>query len=245
VARPPLHARITDIPIGALLVAVLLDLLNQRAAADVALVVAVLFMLVAALSGAVDYIDTDGTARARATVHSTLMVVRAARAPGLARSCARRPGRPDDPRCPARSSGFLIVTARRYVGGDVVYQLGNMVSRHAWRGRGVKWIPLDFGDIDPAALPRRSRQGARRASTSLPSSGSAGLVRMHAVCAHAGRSAGRGRRSSTVASSARGTAAVSRWRNGYVRAGRPCTTSRPTRSAPSDGWRLRGAAPPA
>ena len=182
----PLHAATTDIPIGALLVAVLLDLLNQRAAADVALVVAVLFMLVAALSGAVDYIDTDGTARARATVHSTLMVVALV---VLLISLFLRTGDPADRTIPVVLSilGFLIVTAGAYVGGDVVYQLGNMVSRHAWRGRGVKWIPLDFGDIDPAALeeakPVKVRAGIN--DLAVVRIGPA-LYAMNAVCAHAG-----------------------------------------------------------
>jgi uncharacterized membrane protein len=147
----PLHAAATDIPIGALLITVLLDLLNQRAAADVALVVTILFMLAAAVSGAADYIDTDGTARARATVHSTLMVVALV---VLLISLVLRAGNPTDRTVPVVLGivGFLIVNVGAYVGGDVVYQLGNMVSRHAWRGRGVKWIPLDFGDRDPATL---------------------------------------------------------------------------------------------
>ena len=71
----PLHAATTDIPIGTLLLVVILDLLGQAAAADLALVATVLFMLAAALTGAADYADTDGTARVRATTHSTLMVV--------------------------------------------------------------------------------------------------------------------------------------------------------------------------
>jgi hypothetical protein len=65
----------TDIPIGTLLLVVILDLLNQPTAADIALVATILFMLAAAVTGAADYTDTDGTARVRATTHSTLMVV--------------------------------------------------------------------------------------------------------------------------------------------------------------------------
>ena len=48
----PLHAAATDIPIGSLLLVVILDLLNQPAAADVALVATILFMLAAAVTGA-------------------------------------------------------------------------------------------------------------------------------------------------------------------------------------------------
>ena len=71
----PLHAAATDIPIGTLLLVVVLDLIGQPAAADIALVATILFMLAAAVTGAADYTDTDGTARVRATTHSTLMVV--------------------------------------------------------------------------------------------------------------------------------------------------------------------------
>ena len=93
----PLHAAATDIPIGTLLLVVILDLLNQPAAADVALVATILFMLAAAVTGAADYADTDGTARVRATLHSTLMVVALLL---LLISLALRagaPGRPDHP----------------------------------------------------------------------------------------------------------------------------------------------------
>jgi len=71
----PVHSAVTDVPIGSLLVSVVLDLLGQRVGADVALLATVLFMFAAAVAGAADYVDTDGTARTRATLHSTLMVI--------------------------------------------------------------------------------------------------------------------------------------------------------------------------
>ena len=46
----PLHPAVTDVPVGALLVAVVLDLLGQPAAADIALVATILFMLAAAVT---------------------------------------------------------------------------------------------------------------------------------------------------------------------------------------------------
>ena len=60
--------------------------------------------------------------------------------------------------------GFLILTAGAYVGGDVVFLLGNMVSRHAFRGAGTKWIRLDTGDVAdlatlPEATPTKMRAG--------------------------------------------------------------------------------------
>lgn len=189
----PLHAALTDIPIGAFLVSVVLDLADQRGAADIALVVVAAFMLLAALSGAADYVDTDGTARARATVHSMLMVAALGLVLG---SLALRAGDPLDRTVPVVLSivAFGLINAGAYVGGDVVYQLGNMVSRHAFRGRGGKWLALDAGGIDlatmPEATPLKARAGINevaivRVGTSLTA--------MHAVCSHAGGPLAEGR----------------------------------------------------
>jgi nitrite reductase/ring-hydroxylating ferredoxin subunit len=183
----PLHSAATDIPTGTILLVVVLDLLNERVAADVALLVTILFMLAAAVTGAADYVVTDGTARARATLHSTLMVAALALA---AISLGLRTTNPADRTLPVALSliAALIITAGAYVGGDVVYLLGNMVSRHAFRGAGSKWIKLDMGDVtDLSSLPEATPTKARAGINDLV------LVRMgpsvhalHAVCAHAG-----------------------------------------------------------
>src|SRR6478609_5163426 len=183
----PLHAAATDIPIGALLLTVILDLLGQPAAADIALVATILFMLGAAVTGAADYADTDGAARVRATTHSTLMVVGLL---VLLVSLALRAGGPADRTLPVALGiiGFLIVVAGAYIGGDVVYVFGNMVSRHAFRGAGTKWIRLDTGEVtDLSTLPEATPTKAKAGVNDLV------LVRMgetvyamHAVCAHAG-----------------------------------------------------------
>jgi nitrite reductase/ring-hydroxylating ferredoxin subunit len=150
-------------------------------------VATIVFMLGAALSGAADYVDTDGTARARATVHSSIMVV------GLVAvivSLVLRQGDPVDRTAPVVLGilGFLLVTAGAYVGGDVVYQLGNMVNRHAFRGRGTKWLALDLGDLAdlqllPEATPTKAKAGAN--DVVVVRIGQT-VHAMHAVCAHAG-----------------------------------------------------------
>ena len=183
----PLHSAITDVPIGTLLVSVVLDLLNQPVGADVALLATVLFMLAAAESGAADYVDTDGTPRVRATLHSTLMVVALVI---IAVSLVLRAGSPTDRTVPIALSiiGFLIVTAGAFVGGEVVYAFGNMVNRHAFRGAGTKWIRLDTDDVTdlsslPDATPTRARAGIN--DLVLVRIGPA-VHALHAVCAHAG-----------------------------------------------------------
>ena len=183
----PLHAAATDIPIGTLLLVVVLDLLNQPAAADVALVATILFMLAAAVTGAADYTDTDGTARARATLHSTLMVVALLL---LLISLAIRAGAPADrtdpdravaDRIPDRDRGRLRRRGRRL-----------RVRQHGQPPR----VPWRRDQMDQARHRRRDRPATLPEAT--PTKAKAGindlvLVRvadsihaLHAVCAHAG-----------------------------------------------------------
>jgi nitrite reductase/ring-hydroxylating ferredoxin subunit/uncharacterized membrane protein len=183
----PLHAASTDLPIGLLLGVVILDLLGQTAAADIVLVATIVTMLLSALAGLADYADANGTALTRATLHSTLMVVALVL---LVISAILRWGDPTDRTVPIALSiiGFLLVTAGAFVGGDVVYVLGNMVSRHAFRGPGTKWVRLDTGDVtDLASLheaaPARMRAGIN--DVAVVRIGDTVHV-LHAVCAHAG-----------------------------------------------------------
>ena len=183
----PLHAAITDIPIGLLLGSVVLDLIGQPSAADITLVGTILFMLAAALSGLADYSETDGLARTRGTLHATLMVIALI---VLIVSAVMRAGAPADRTVPIALSiiGFLIVTAGAFVGGDVVYVAGNMVSRHAFRGAGTKWIRLDTGAVaDLALLPDATPTKMRAGINDLVVVRVGDTVHaMHDVCAHAG-----------------------------------------------------------
>ena len=183
----PLHGAITDVPIGLLVGSVILDLIGQPTAADATLLATIVFLLAAAVAGLADYSDTDGTALTRATLHSSLMVL------GLLSvivSAVVRAGGPLDRALPIVLSivGLLILTAGAFVGGDVVYVFGNMVSRHAFRGAGTKWIKLDTGAVtDVAVMPEATPTRMRAGSIDLV------IVRMgatihalHATCAHAG-----------------------------------------------------------
>jgi nitrite reductase/ring-hydroxylating ferredoxin subunit/uncharacterized membrane protein len=183
----PLHAAVTDIPIGLLLGVVILDLVGQPTAADVTLLATIVFMVAAALTGLADYSDTSGTALTRATLHSTLMVVALVL---LVVSAIMRTGAPLDRTIPIALSiiGFLIVSAGAFVGGDVVYLAGNMVSRHAFRGAGTKWIRLDTGAVgDLATLPEGTPTKMKAGINDLVVVRVGDTVHaMHNVCAHAG-----------------------------------------------------------
>jgi nitrite reductase/ring-hydroxylating ferredoxin subunit len=187
----PLHAASTDIPIGILGLVIVFDVLGQPTAATTALVVGIVAMVLSALSGTADYVDTDGTARVRATVHATLMV--AALVLYLV-SLALRAGsaEPGAPAVVLSIVAFGVLSAGAYVGGDVVYALGNMVSRHAFRGAGVKWIRLDLGDAleVPEGTPVKAKLGIN--TLVLVRRGDAVLA-LHDQCAHAGGPLSEGR----------------------------------------------------
>jgi nitrite reductase/ring-hydroxylating ferredoxin subunit len=150
-------------------------------------VVGILAMLGAALAGFADYADTDGKARERATLHSSLMLLALL---GYLISLAFRLG--SGPVASAAGVwlsilSFLILSAGAYVGGDVVYMLGNMVSRHAFRGAGTKWIALEPAETEAGEIPEGRPVKAKLGSNQLV------LVRegerilaLHDTCAHAG-----------------------------------------------------------
>src|SRR5918992_1643664 len=68
----PVHAALTDLPVGIFTLAIVFDLLDLRQAADIAVWLGILGVLAAAVAGLADYTDTDGHPRMVATVHATL-----------------------------------------------------------------------------------------------------------------------------------------------------------------------------
>lgn len=180
----PVHSALTDLPIGVLTVALVLDVIGQPVGGDVALLVGVLSILAAAVAGLADYTDTDGTARMRATVHATLMVVALVL---FVISLVIRAGNPADRAVPIALVviGYLVVSASAAVGGDLVYLIGTHVNRHAWRGAGAKWIPIDLGDLPdiPEGGPTKVKAGI---NTLILVRAGETIQALHETCAHAG-----------------------------------------------------------
>lgn len=180
----PVHAATTDLPIGVVGISVILDLVGQPVAADVALLVGVLSIVAAAVTGLADYTDVDGTARLRATVHATVMVSALAL---LVISLAARGGGPVDRTVPIVLSvaGFLLLSLGATIGGDLVYLIGTHVNRHAWRGAGAKWIELDLGGLPdiPQGGPTKLRAGINQLVVIREGER---ILALHETCAHAG-----------------------------------------------------------
>jgi nitrite reductase/ring-hydroxylating ferredoxin subunit/uncharacterized membrane protein len=180
----PVHAVVTDVPIGALTVSIIADLINQPIVADVSLVLGILAMLASAVTGAADYTVVDGTARNRATVHSAIMV---ASLVIYASSLLIRSGSPADRLVPIVLSvvAYLLLSLGANIGGDLVYAIGTHVNRHAWRGAGTKWIRLDLGDLPdiPEGGPTRLKAGINELAVIREGDR---ILAVHAQCAHAG-----------------------------------------------------------
>jgi nitrite reductase/ring-hydroxylating ferredoxin subunit/uncharacterized membrane protein len=182
----PLHAALTDLPIGVLYASIVFDLLDLHQGADILLVGGVALMLLSALSGTADYADTDGRARTVATVHATLMVLAVV---AFAVSIGLRAGDPADRSMAIAVSGVgaVLLTAGAWAGGHVVFALGNMVDRHAFRGAGTKWLALELPAELGGELPEGTLVKAKLGINALV------LVRtgdtilaLHDQCAHAG-----------------------------------------------------------
>ena len=183
----PIHAVLTDAPIGILFLVPVFDVLPNPVSAEVALILGILAMFAAALAGFADYADTDGAARDRATLHSTLML--SALVLYLVSLALRLGDRP-----PLGAAfwvsivAFLVLAAGAFVGGDVVYVLGNMVSRHAFRGGGAKWLQLEPAESDadgsiPAGRPVKAKLGGN--TLVLIREGDR-ILALHDTCSHAG-----------------------------------------------------------
>jgi len=185
-----LHAVLTDVPVGVFTLAVIFDFLDQRGPADIAIAFGLLAMVGAALAGLADYADTDDRPRMVATLHATLMIIALVL---YAVSLALRLADPQADRLlpiGLALAGYALVAAGAWVGGEVVYALGNMVNRHAWRFSGKPgWIKLDVTDIPQGELTR-AKAGAQ--NLVLVRQGDA-ILALHDVCAHAGGPLSQGR----------------------------------------------------
>ena len=177
------HGALTDVPTGAFTLAILFDILDLRTAADWSIGIGILAMVAAAVAGAADYSDTDDEPRMIATVHATLMVIVAGRLRDLVRSAVWQSDRGSPGAIALSMIGYLILIAGSFVGGELVYTLGNMVNRHAWRFFGEpKWTKLDLTEI-PESIPTAAKAGAQ--SLVVLRNGET-VFALHAQCAHAG-----------------------------------------------------------
>lgn len=236
----PVHSAATDLPIGAVTVAVVLEFLGLHHASNITLVVAVLSILASAVTGLADYTDTDGTARMRATVHATVMVLSLVL---FVVSLVIRAGNPVDRTVPTLLVliGFATISLGAAIGGDVVYLIGTHVNRHAWRGAGAKWVAIDLGGLPdiPEGGPTKLKAGINQIVVIREGDR---ILALHETCAHAGGPLAEG---ALVGDAIQCPWHGSRFRlaNGHVVRG-PAMYDQPAyevRRAEAGGWEMRRA----
>lgn len=185
----PLHPLITDVPIGALTVALILDLLGIVDGANWATLIGVAGLLAAALAGFADYQYTEGRSHRYGAIHASFMTVALIfYLFSLAVRYGYTPGTAYHATITA-ALGYLLIALGAYIGGDLVFTLGSQVDRHAWRGGGGKWTPVETGDL-PERTPTKVKAGAQ----TLVLIRTGGTVHaLHDTCAHLGCSLSEGK----------------------------------------------------
>lgn len=185
----PLHPLLTDVPIGGLTIALILDLLGIYDGANWATLLGFGGLILAAIAGFVDLDETNGKARQYGGVHASLMLVAMAfYLFSLAVRFGYTPGTPYHATLTA-ALGYLFIVMGAYIGGDLVFTLGNMVDRHAWRSGGAQWAALDVTEV-PERQPTKAKAGAQ---TLVLVRVAEKIQALHDTCAHAGCSLSEGK----------------------------------------------------
>ncbi|MFO7532741.1 MAG: Rieske (2Fe-2S) protein [Candidatus Limnocylindrales bacterium] len=185
----PLHPSLVAVPIGTLTLMLVLDVIGQDVAADVALGLALLALVATAISGSADAVDLQGRPRTAATVHAATMVLATLL---LLLSFLLRLIAGDDRGLAVvlGFAGYAVLVFGGYVGGELTYTLGAGVNRHAWRERLANdWQAIGAVEI---ADGKPVRVEVRGQTMVLVRDGEA----VHALletCAHAGGPLSKGR----------------------------------------------------
>jgi nitrite reductase/ring-hydroxylating ferredoxin subunit/uncharacterized membrane protein len=185
----PVHPMLTDVPIGALIMGTVLDLVGQPTGATWAIGIGFFSMLAAALAGYADYIDLDGAGKRIGSLHATSMLIAAALY--FVSLGARMGWWPIgvDGAAWLAGIGLLFVVVGGYLGGDLVFNLGSQVDRHAWRGGGTKWQAIDLDSVPEDKLTK-AKAGAQ---TLVMVRNGEKIFALHDTCSHQGCSLAEGK----------------------------------------------------
>jgi nitrite reductase/ring-hydroxylating ferredoxin subunit/uncharacterized membrane protein len=128
-AGHPVHAALTDIPVGAWTTTLALDLAGLDEGADYALKLGLAGAAGAALAGLADWRYTEGSHRRTGVAHALLNIT------GTTLYTLSAIQRSNGNRSAGRTLshiGFGFVIGGGFLGGDLVYKMGLMVNRNAW-----------------------------------------------------------------------------------------------------------------
>lgn len=139
----PLHAAITDLPIGAWTCAQIFDYVGAitgngyvRSAGDWATGAGVVGGIAAAAAGIADYSEIRGEDRRYGTVHGILNALGLV---AMTLSLIRRLGGDRAGAIPLSTLGYLVSFIAADLGGTMVYRYGTGVNRQAWTKGPTEW----------------------------------------------------------------------------------------------------------
>ena len=158
----PLHPLLTDVPIGAWTVAILLDLIALifvvpalEPAATIAIGLGILAALAAAAAGLMDWMDVDPPEKAVGVTHGILNTSATVL---FAISLLMRWESQWGTRVGSflvALTGYLVVSGGAYLGGGMVFRMGVMINRNAHRKGPDDFLPaLAVADLQEGQ-PRR------------------------------------------------------------------------------------------
>lgn len=134
----PLHAALTDLPVGAWTVGLLLDASGQRRSADAVVGLGTLAAVPAALAGLADWTDTEQSQRRVGFLHGTLNAVAFScylGSLGARGAGSRRLG------VGLATLGYTLVLVSSWLGGELAYGLGTGVRRTVWAPPVPEFVP--------------------------------------------------------------------------------------------------------
>lgn len=182
----PAHPAISDVPVGAWLTGVILELVHlagggvPESAGVIAIIIGIIGAAIAVLTGLTDYADTYGHERRTATLHGLGMVLALVLfivANVLGAGGHERSG------FAFAVAGLVVVGLSAYVGGHVVFGIGTAVNRNAWLAEPGDYVEVGkSGDFAEGTMKKVSAGGADVLLTRVEGR----LCAISNVCGHAG-----------------------------------------------------------
>lgn len=189
ILRHPLHPAVTDVPIGAWTVGVVLDYAAHftsrvpESGGDIALAVGLIVALAALLTGYTDFVDTFALERRFAVLHGLLMTsVIAIDAVSMFLRWFAGPGA-HPVAVGLSTAGWALLLIGAWYGGHVVFGTGYSVNREAFLDGPSDWADAGAAADVPAAGMHLVEAGGMQV---LLARDNGRICALSAVCSHAG-----------------------------------------------------------
>ena len=163
----PLHPLLTDVPVGTWTLAILLDLIalifalpNFGLASGIAIGLGVLAAIAAIATGFSDWMDVDPPEKALGMLHAILNITATILFAIAFFMLWGSNWAITWPNFVVALAGYLIITVGAFVGGDLVFRMGTMVNRNAYRSGPKDYVTaLAATDLPENQLKRVELKG--------------------------------------------------------------------------------------